>query len=134
MTLHLIGHVELPEHKGKGGFDHAAVHAASGHVYVAHTANDAVDVFDAVGAAIRVDSRKSGVLVAGNEEGIFRSDDGGKSWRSAGAAGFQQADHFAPGNRIHLHRGGHAQDLARYGGVGVMYNPMPEPAIEVLGG
>ena len=47
MTLHLIGHVELPEHKGKGGFDHAAVHAASGHVYVAHTANDAVDVFDA---------------------------------------------------------------------------------------
>jgi DNA-binding beta-propeller fold protein YncE len=36
----------LPEHRGKGGFDHAAVHAASGHVYVAHTANDAVDVFD----------------------------------------------------------------------------------------
>jgi len=29
-----------------GGFDHAAVHAASGHVYVAHTANDAIDVFD----------------------------------------------------------------------------------------
>ena len=48
MTLHLIGHVELPEHRGKGGFDHAAVHAASGHVYVAHTANDAVDVFDPV--------------------------------------------------------------------------------------
>jgi len=47
VTLHLIGHVELPEHKGKGGFYHAAVHAASGHVYVAHTANDAVDVFDA---------------------------------------------------------------------------------------
>ncbi len=46
MTLHLAGHVALPEHKAKGGFDHAAVHAASGHVYVAHTANDAVDVFD----------------------------------------------------------------------------------------
>ncbi|MDP1749943.1 MAG: YncE family protein [Reyranella sp.] len=46
MTLTLLGHVTLPEHKGKGGFDHAAVHAASGHVYVAHTANDAVDVFD----------------------------------------------------------------------------------------
>jgi DNA-binding beta-propeller fold protein YncE len=40
------GHVDLPRHKAKGGFDHAAVHAASGHVYVAHTANDAVDVFD----------------------------------------------------------------------------------------
>jgi len=46
MTLTLIGHVALPEHKGNGGFDHAAAHAASGHVYVAHTANDAVDVFD----------------------------------------------------------------------------------------
>jgi DNA-binding beta-propeller fold protein YncE len=41
-----IGHVALPKHQGKGAFDHAAVHAASGHVYVAHTANDAVDVFD----------------------------------------------------------------------------------------
>jgi len=39
--------------------------------------------------AIRVDSRRSGVLVAGNEEGIFRSPDGGKSWRPAGAAGYQ---------------------------------------------
>ena len=39
--------------------------------------------------AIRVDSRKSGVLIAGNEEGILRSEDGGKSWRAAGAAGFQ---------------------------------------------
>ena len=44
--LSLAGHVELPAHTGNGGFDHAAVHAASGHVYVAHTANDAVDVFD----------------------------------------------------------------------------------------
>jgi DNA-binding beta-propeller fold protein YncE len=44
--LRLAGHVDLPAHHGKGGFDHAAVHAASGHVYVAHTANDAVDVFD----------------------------------------------------------------------------------------
>src|SRR5260221_4519590 len=47
MTLHLAGYVTLPEHKATGGFDHAAVHAASGHIYVAHTANDAVDVFDA---------------------------------------------------------------------------------------
>src|SRR5580700_3718639 len=40
-------------------------------------------------AAIRVDRRRSGVLVAGNEEGIFRSEDAGKSWRLAGAAGIQ---------------------------------------------
>jgi DNA-binding beta-propeller fold protein YncE len=46
MPLHLVGHVDLPEHRGSGGFDHAAVHAATGHVYVAHTANDAVDVLD----------------------------------------------------------------------------------------
>ncbi len=44
--LRFAGHVDLPEHQGKGGFDHAAVHAASGHVYVAHTANDSIDVFD----------------------------------------------------------------------------------------
>jgi len=39
--------------------------------------------------AIRVDSRKSGVLIAGNEEGIFRSENAGKSWKRAGAAGYQ---------------------------------------------
>lgn len=44
--LRLAGYVELPANRGKGGFDHAAVHAATGHVYVAHTANDAIDVFD----------------------------------------------------------------------------------------
>ena len=36
----------LPEHSASGGFDHVAVHAASGHVCVANTVNDAVDVFD----------------------------------------------------------------------------------------
>jgi len=40
-------------------------------------------------AAIRVDRKRTGVLVAGSEEGIFRSEDGGGHWRLAGAAGFQ---------------------------------------------
>ncbi len=44
------GYVALPTHGRSGGFDHAAVHAGNGHVYVAHTANDAVDVFDPVSA------------------------------------------------------------------------------------
>lgn len=44
--LRHVGYIALPEHRGTGAFDHAATHAASGHVYVAHTANDAVDVFD----------------------------------------------------------------------------------------
>jgi photosystem II stability/assembly factor-like uncharacterized protein len=39
--------------------------------------------------AIRVDRVHAGVLVAGNEEGIFRSPDGGKRWNLAGAAGIQ---------------------------------------------
>jgi DNA-binding beta-propeller fold protein YncE len=46
MTLHHVGYVELPPHTGDGGFDHAAVHRGTGRVYVAHTANDAVDVID----------------------------------------------------------------------------------------
>jgi DNA-binding beta-propeller fold protein YncE len=45
-VLQHVGYVALPEHHVSGGFDHAAVHAASGQVYVAHTANSAVDVFD----------------------------------------------------------------------------------------
>lgn len=46
MSLRPIGFIDLPDHRGEEGFDHAAVHAASGHLYVAHTANDAVDVID----------------------------------------------------------------------------------------
>jgi photosystem II stability/assembly factor-like uncharacterized protein len=75
---------------------------ASGTIYFTHTAgiqathDGGATWSDASGGlrrkyteAIRVDSRKSGVLVAGNEEGIFRSEDSGKSWRPAGAAGYQ---------------------------------------------
>jgi DNA-binding beta-propeller fold protein YncE len=46
MALRHLGFVDLPPHAGPGGFDHAAVHAPTGLTYVAHTANDAVDVFD----------------------------------------------------------------------------------------
>jgi DNA-binding beta-propeller fold protein YncE len=49
--LEHIGYVDLPPHAREGGFDHAAVHPVSRRVYVAHTANDAVDVID--GAAGR---------------------------------------------------------------------------------
>jgi DNA-binding beta-propeller fold protein YncE len=40
------GFIDLPVHVNAGGFDHAAVHGATGLVYVAHTANDAIDVID----------------------------------------------------------------------------------------
>ncbi len=46
MSLEPRGTIELPAHRGEGGFDHAAVHGPSGRLYVAHTANDAVDVVD----------------------------------------------------------------------------------------
>ena len=46
MPLERLGFIDLPPHVGKGGFDHADVHEGSGRVYVAHTANDAVDVVD----------------------------------------------------------------------------------------
>jgi DNA-binding beta-propeller fold protein YncE len=44
--LEHVGYVDLPPHAKAGGFDHAAVHRRTGRVYVAHTANDAVDVID----------------------------------------------------------------------------------------
>jgi len=48
MSLRLLGHIELPENLKPGGFDHAAVHCGSGRLYVAHTANDSLDVIDCV--------------------------------------------------------------------------------------
>ncbi|HLO28346.1 MAG TPA: YncE family protein, partial [Anaerolineales bacterium] len=38
--------LDLPAHERAGGFDHAAVHRASSQLYVAHTANNALDVID----------------------------------------------------------------------------------------
>jgi hypothetical protein len=46
MTLRAAGHVDLPPHRTPSGFDHAAVHRGTGRLYVAHTANDALDVID----------------------------------------------------------------------------------------
>src|SRR5438874_13558799 len=45
VTLALCGFVDLPPHAA-GGFDHADVHLPSGRVFVAHTANGAIDVVD----------------------------------------------------------------------------------------
>src|SRR5512137_1813477 len=46
MTLKFLNYIDLPTHVRPGGFDHAAVHRRSGHLYVAHTSNDAIDVID----------------------------------------------------------------------------------------
>lgn len=44
MTLGLLGHIELPAHRSSGGFDHADIHSPTDRIYVAHTANDSIDV------------------------------------------------------------------------------------------
>ena len=46
MSLQHLGFIDLPAHVGQGGFDHAAVHQKTNRLYVAHTANDALDVID----------------------------------------------------------------------------------------
>jgi DNA-binding beta-propeller fold protein YncE len=46
MTLRFLGHIELPEHRSTGGFDHADIHSPTDRIYVAHTANDSIDVID----------------------------------------------------------------------------------------
>jgi DNA-binding beta-propeller fold protein YncE len=46
VALQHLGFIDLPPNAKAGGFDHAAVHEETGRIYVAHTANDAVDVID----------------------------------------------------------------------------------------
>jgi DNA-binding beta-propeller fold protein YncE len=48
VSLKHLTFIGLPLHRGQGGFDHAAVHSRLGLLYVAHTANDALDVIDCV--------------------------------------------------------------------------------------
>ena len=80
LPLQLTGHVDLPAHRGSGGFDHAAVHAASGHVYVAHTANDAVDVFDPAARKLLFSvpdlAAVAGALVSDDSQLVFTSNRG----------------------------------------------------------
>jgi DNA-binding beta-propeller fold protein YncE len=46
MALQLLGHIELPPNRSKGGFDHADIHQGKARLYVAHTSNDAVEAID----------------------------------------------------------------------------------------
>lgn len=92
--LVIAGYVDLPAHAGTGGFDHADVCSGKGLMYVAHTANDAVDVIDlgpelhvrsipklrAVAGAL-VDERGGWVFTSNRGEdtvAIFPADDEGK--------------------------------------------------------
>lgn len=80
MPLRLAGFIDLPPHAGEGAFDHAAVHAASGRCYVAHTANDAIDVIDLIArkhvGSIPGLTAVAGALVADAADLVFTSNRG----------------------------------------------------------
>lgn len=92
MPLRQLGFIKLPAHAKPGGFDHAAVYEPTGHVYVAHTANDAVDVIDGgiptylgsienlTGVAGVLVAPELGLIVTSNRGedtiGVIRPDDG----------------------------------------------------------
>lgn len=46
MPLLLRGHIDLPPNRSTGGFDHADIHGPTDRLYVAHTANDSIDIID----------------------------------------------------------------------------------------
>ena len=80
MGLARLGDIDLPPHVGQGGFDHAAVHRGRGMIYVAHTANDAVDVIDVrAGSFLRSIGGLRGVagaLVSEEHDLVFTSNRG----------------------------------------------------------
>ena len=80
MALRLLGHIELPPNRGKGGFDHADVHLSSDRLYVAHTSNDALDVLDVAGdgyiESIGGLTGVAGALVSEERNLVFTSNRG----------------------------------------------------------
>ena len=79
-ALEHVGYVDLPPHTKPGGFDHAAVHGGRGLLYVAHTANDAVDVIDCTTntylRSIPHLTRVAGALVSETHDLVFTSNRG----------------------------------------------------------
>ena len=78
MTLRLSGSIELPGHQRTGGFDHAAILHERRRLYIAHTANDALDVVD-LDAGAYVESIESlsgvaGALVGESDDVVFSSN------------------------------------------------------------
>jgi DNA-binding beta-propeller fold protein YncE len=108
MVLEQTGEVPLPAHDQPGGFDHAAVHGRRGWLYVAHTANNALDVIDCVSHAYRGSvSRLAGVagaLVCEEQDLVFTSN------RAEGTVGILPAGHEEAGVRVPV--GGKPNGLA----------------------
>jgi DNA-binding beta-propeller fold protein YncE len=88
--LELVGHIDLPAHTRPGGFDHAAVHGPRQRLYVAHTANDALDVIDGATqtylGSIPGLAGVAGALVSEEHDLVFTSN------RGAGTIGIVSPD------------------------------------------
>jgi photosystem II stability/assembly factor-like uncharacterized protein len=78
------------------------VSVTPGAIYIAHShgirvSRDKGETWREIGAtlhrrfteSLRADRTHTGTLIAGGEEGLFRTEDDGKTWKLAGAAGFQ---------------------------------------------
>ena len=93
MALKPLGNIELPENLKPGGFDHAAVHCGSGRLYVAHTANDALDIIDCADDRYLHSMPKlagvAGALVSEEQDLVFTSN------RAENTVGIFAADHEA---------------------------------------
>jgi len=80
MSLKHSAYIELPCHQGRGGFDHAAVHGGRGALYVAHTANDGLDVIDCIHdeylRSIQELTGVAGALVSEDHDLVFTSNRG----------------------------------------------------------
>ncbi len=80
MSLRPLGHIELPAHRSNGGFDHADVYSPTDRIYVAHTANDSVDVIDCAQdryiESIRGLTAVAGALVSESRGLIFTTNRG----------------------------------------------------------
>src|SRR3974390_3009172 len=80
MSLELLGYIKLPGNSNPGGFDHAAVHYGSGRLFVAHTANDCLDVIDCVHDrylhSIANMTGVAGALVSDEQNLVFTSNRG----------------------------------------------------------
>lgn len=78
MSLKKIGEIELPTHIQTGGFDHAAVEQKTGRLYIAHTANNSVEVVDCKNLkwvnTISGFPGVAGTLVSGKDDLIFTSN------------------------------------------------------------
>jgi DNA-binding beta-propeller fold protein YncE len=80
VALRRVGYVDLPAHETVGGFDHAAFHGRRRLLYVAHTANDAIDVIDCAAhtylRSVAGLARVAGALVSEDDDLVFTSNRG----------------------------------------------------------